>query len=128
MKLIYIAGPFRAPTAWGIAENVRAAERVGLDVARLGAFPIIPHAMTAHFHGECSDDLWLSGTIDLLRRCDGAVFIPGWGKSRGSRAEWRECCALAIPHCDLDDSVYPVEALTEFVQDVIAQGSKARTG
>jgi len=26
MKIVYVAGPFRAPTSWGIAENIRAAE------------------------------------------------------------------------------------------------------
>ena len=62
MKLGYIIGPFRAPTAWEIEQNVRNAERLGLEVAKLGAFPIIPHAITRFFHGLLSDEFWLEGT------------------------------------------------------------------
>jgi hypothetical protein len=102
MKVIYIAGPYRAPTAWGIAENVRAAERVGLEVARAGAMPLIPHANTAHFHGECTDELWIEGTLELLRRCDAAVFLPNWHHSTGSRCEWAECMRRDMPRLDLD--------------------------
>jgi hypothetical protein len=102
MKLVYVAGPFRATTAWGIAENVRSAERVGLEVARAGSMPLIPHANTAHFHGECTDDFWIEGTLELLRRCDAAVFLPGWHHSTGSRGEWAECVRLGMPRLDLE--------------------------
>lgn len=101
MKVIYIAGPFRAPTAWAIAENVRAAERMGLEVARRGAMPLIPHANIAHFHGEGNDQLWIDGKLELLRRCDAAVFIPGWITSRGSQCEWAECLRRRMPALDL---------------------------
>ncbi len=103
--LVYVAGPFRASTAWGVAENVRAAERVGLQVARAGAYPIIPHANTANFNGECSDDLWLAGTIELMRRCDGIVMMPLWRKSSGARAEHDEAVVLrmSVMYCDVDD-------------------------
>ncbi len=106
MKIVYIAGPFRASTAWGIAENVRAAERIGLEVARHGAMPLIPHANTAHFHGEGSDQVWIDGTLELLRRCDAAVFIPGWPNSSGSRGEWSECVQLQMPRLDLANVVF----------------------
>jgi hypothetical protein len=102
--VIYIAGPYRAPTAWGISENVRAAERVGLEVARAGAMPLIPHANTAHFHGECTDELWIEGTLELLRRCDAAVFLPNWHHSTGSRGEWEECMRRHMPRLDLNHS------------------------
>lgn len=105
MKVIYIAGPFRAPTAWGIAENIRAAERVGLAVARAGGMPLIPHANTAHFHGEGDDQVWIDGTLELLRRCDAAVFIQGWRRSDGSRGEWDESIRLGLPRLDLDSPV-----------------------
>lgn len=101
MKVVYVAGPFRAPTQWGIAENIRAAERVGLEIALAGAMPLIPHANTAHFHGIGSDQVWIDGTLELLRRCDAAVFIPGWPKSSGSRGEWDECRLKRMPKLDL---------------------------
>lgn len=87
MKLVYVAGPFTAPTAWQIAENVRAAERAGLQVACCGAMPVIPHANTANFHGTCTPEFWYAGTLELLRRCDAIVLIDGWRGSRGAVIE-----------------------------------------
>lgn len=89
MKVVYVAGKFRGKSAWDIAENVRAAERVGLEVARAGAMPLIPHANTAHFHGEGEDQFWLDGTLELLRRSDAVMLVNDWGESEGARDEVR---------------------------------------
>ncbi len=122
MKIVYVAGPLRAPTAWGIAENVRRAERWGLEVARAGAMPLIPHANTANFHGEGSDQVWLDGTLELLRRCDAAVFIPGWPASSGSRNEFEEAKRQFMPTLDASElnlSNYPDrEFFADFIQRV----------
>lgn len=91
MKLGYIIGPFRAPTLWEIANNVRNAETLGLEVAKLGAFPIIPHANTFLFHGQLTDEFWLGGTSVLLSRADFAITVGAiqkpWRQSTGSVAE-----------------------------------------
>lgn len=97
MKVCYIAGPFRGPSGWDIAENVRAAERLGLKVALLGGMPLIPHANSAHFHGQGSDEFWLEGTLELLRRCDCVVTSPDWRRSRGTRAEIIEARRRNMP-------------------------------
>jgi uncharacterized protein DUF4406 len=49
--------------------------------------PLIPHANTALFHGLLTEQFWIDGTIELLKRCDGALFLPTWVKSAGARAE-----------------------------------------
>jgi hypothetical protein len=87
MKLVYIAGPFRGPTTWDIAQNVRAAEALGLEVAKCGYMPVIPHANTALFNGQCTDQFWLEGTLLLLSRCDIVVTLPNWPCSSGAKAE-----------------------------------------
>lgn len=97
MHVVYIAGPFRARTAWGIAENIRVAERLGLEVAKLGMMPLIPHANTAHFQGELPDKFFLDGTMELLRRCDAVMLTPNWATSSGARDEVDEAERLGIP-------------------------------
>ena len=61
--LIYVAGPYRAPTAWQREQNIHRAREVGVMLARAGAYPVIPHANTAHLDGEADDALWLFPTV-----------------------------------------------------------------
>lgn len=91
MKVIYIAGPFRGKTAWDIEQNIRVAEKVGFEVAELGAVPLIPHANSRFFHGTLTDEFWLAATMELLKRCDAAAICPGWIHSSGTRAEIEWC-------------------------------------
>jgi len=97
MKVIFIAGPFRGATPWDVAQNVRRAEEVGLEVAYCGAMPLIPHANTALFDKQLTDDFWLAGTQELLRRCDAVMIVPGWAKSEGTLAEIELANELDIP-------------------------------
>lgn len=76
MKLIFIAAPFRAPTDWQRAENVRRAEQAALQVWKLGAVAVCPQANSQHFQDECSDAVFLAGGLALLARCD-AVYLAG---------------------------------------------------
>lgn len=88
MRLIYIAGAYRGPTPWATEQNVRRAEAVGMEVARLGGFPVIPHANTRpYFAGERPDGFWLDGTRRLMDRCDGVVLLVGWEASEWAVAE-----------------------------------------
>lgn len=87
IPLVYVAGPFRGKTTWDIEKNVRHAEEYGLEVARLGGMPVIPHANTRFFHGQGDDQMWLNGTMRLMEVCDAMVLIPGWERSTGATAE-----------------------------------------
>lgn len=87
IPLIYIAGPFRGRTPYDVHCNVFRAEAIGLEVARLGGMPIIPHTMTAHFDKQLTDEFWLEGYKRLLAVCDAIVLSPNWRESAGSRNE-----------------------------------------
>jgi hypothetical protein len=76
VKVIYIAGPFRAKTPWLIEQNVRRAEADALEVWQLGAAALCPHKNTQHFQDSAPDSVWIEGTLELLRRCD-AVLVGG---------------------------------------------------
>ncbi len=91
MKVVYVAGPYRALTPWQVECNVREVERWGLEIAKLGAMPLMPHANTRFFNGLLTSEFWLEGTLELLKRCDAGFFIPGWRASSGSCTEWDWC-------------------------------------
>ena len=97
MKVVYIAGPFRASTPWGVECNVRNAEVMALAVAACGAMPMCPHTNTRFFDGQLTAEFWLAGTLELLRRCDALVLVDGWEKSSGTRAEVNEAARLGLP-------------------------------
>ena len=97
MKVVFIAGPFRAATPWQVEENVRAAERVALDIWRLGAAALCPHTNTRFFDKVLSDDVFLAGTRELLRRCDAMYIIGDWLSSHGTHAELDFARAYDIP-------------------------------
>ncbi len=98
--VVYVAGPFRGPNAWEVEKNIRAAECLAYEVSGLGAMPLCPHTNTRHFNGTRYDEFWLEGTLELLRRCDAAIFTVDWQRSSGARAERAEAEALGIPCFD----------------------------
>ncbi len=105
MILVYIAGPFssKATRLEGELEgdfrrrqraetekHILRAVDLGLDVARLGVYPVIPHANTAHplFENLQPYQFWIDGTLELLRRaCDAMILVSGWETSSGARKE-----------------------------------------
>lgn len=109
MKVVYVAGPFRAPNAWEIERNIRRAEETAmLLIEQMGIMPMIPHANTRFFHGTQTDQFWLDGTMELLRRCDAVFLGRGWERSSGSKAEKAEAERLKIPvftHDTMDEMI-----------------------
>lgn len=100
MKLIYIAGPFRGSNQWQIAENVHRAMELASQAVELGVMPVCPHGMTRDFHGHGDDELWLEGTMELMRRCDAVLLTPDWRRSTGATLERQEALRLGLPVFD----------------------------
>lgn len=97
MKVIYIAGKYRGPNAWAVEQNIRAAEDIAAKVWAMGHAALCPHANARHMEGVASDDVFLAGTLELMRRCDAVVLVPNWRDSEGARAEVAEAERLGIP-------------------------------
>lgn len=87
MKVIYIAGPFRGPSTWDIQTNIMNAMGLALEVWKLGAVALCPHANTMFFQGAAPDNTWLHGDLELLSRCDAVLVTPDWARSVGARGE-----------------------------------------
>lgn len=105
MIIVYVAGPFRGPTPWDVAQNVMRAKALGLEVARAGFMPLIPHANTDLFDGQLTDQFWIDGTLALMRRCDAVVLVEGWERSNGTLGEIAEAKRLGIPVCHSVDEL-----------------------
>lgn len=97
MKVVYIAGPFRAATRWQVVGNIRRAEQLALQVATIGAMPLCPHTNTANFDGALDDRFLLDGTLELMRRCDAVILVAGWRESAGTKGEIAEANRLQMP-------------------------------
>lgn len=92
--LVYVAGPFGSDTWHGHEKNVEAAAAYRMPLAQLGCYPVVPHCNTRNLGGITGFDpdanmqeFWYQGSLELLRRCDCIVMIPGWDKSRGAQRE-----------------------------------------
>lgn len=102
MKVVYIAGPFRGKSAWEVECNIRRAESLALVVWRMGAAVICPHTNTRFFDGAAPDKVWLEGDLEILRRCDAVVMVPGWARSKGATAERKLALELGLPVLESD--------------------------
>jgi hypothetical protein len=97
LKVIYIAGPFRAAHAWAIEQNIRVAEEAALYVWRLGAACLCPHTNTRFFQGAAADHVWLDGDLEMLRRCDAVLMVGQWQTSVGANREREVALSSHIP-------------------------------
>ncbi len=95
MIRIYIAGPFSAPTAAEIENNILAAEATMAEALRHPNFRqdisfIVPHSIGRNFKfGPGSPEYWYKATESMLLGCDGLLLVAGsaWRKSKGTRNE-----------------------------------------
>jgi len=87
VKVAYIAGPYRGKTESDVVANIRHAEKYAIKYWRLGYAVICPHKNTALFGGLAPDEVWLKGDLEILKRCDVVVMIPGWRASFGAMDE-----------------------------------------
>ena len=104
--LVYIAGPYRAPTEWQLVQHIRAAEALAIEVWKLGAVAICPHLNTMFMDGiDIDRDTFINGDLEILRRCDAIFMLSGWDKSEGARKEWELAKELDMPVIYQDDNM-----------------------
>ena len=87
LKIAFISGPYRATNGKTVLENIRHAEKYAIKYWQLGYAVICPHLNTAFFDGLAEDHVWIDGDIEILKRCDVIVMIPGFDHSLGSVEE-----------------------------------------
>lgn len=87
MKLIFIAGPYKAATRKGIKANIAHARAAAIRLWKEGYAVICPHMNTALFDGICPEETWLQGDLEILKRCDAIYLLDNWESSIGARNE-----------------------------------------
>ncbi len=91
--IVYISGPYRADTAWGVQQNINRAMLAAAEVWRSGHVAMCPHGNTAHMDGVAHPSAFITGDLEILRRCcDAILMLDGWRDSEGSKIE-HECAS-----------------------------------
>ena len=96
-KLIYIAGPYIAETAWGVEMNIRRAEKAWFEVNSWGYAGICIHSMGRFFQNTLTIDHWQMADLEMLARCDAMFVCEGWEQSAGTLKEITYCGDNEIP-------------------------------
>lgn len=86
--LLYVAGPYSAPTEAEVEANIAAARAAALKLWQAGHAVICPHLNTAYFEAsELSYEAVLAGDVAMLTRCDGIYMLSTWQSSPGAQRE-----------------------------------------
>lgn len=97
MKVVYIAGPFRADNSWLVEQNIRRAEECALVLWKMGFAVVCPHTSTRFFDGTMDTERFIEGDLEILRRCDALILLIGYEGSRGSMREFDEAGGCGLP-------------------------------
>jgi hypothetical protein len=119
MKIAYVAGPYRGKSKiklihkWQVIFNIIRARDVAKELWKQGYAVICPHSNTALFDGIVPDEVVLDGDIEILKRCDLIVMIPGWRQSTGSLNELRIAQKWNIKAYYWDSGAKEIVSLTD---------------
>lgn len=97
MKLVYVAGPYRAKTKLGVILNIIRARRVAKELWKIGYAVVCPHMNSALMDGIVAADTFLTGDIEILKHCDVLVLQGKWERSAGTLKEIKIAKQKRIP-------------------------------
>lgn len=96
MKLVYISGPYSAPTINGVHDNIERARAAAVDLWQKGYAVICPHLNSAYMDGVASWETFMEADLLILSKCDAIYMLPGWEKSTGARMELAKAKELGL--------------------------------
>ena len=88
MKIIYVSGPYRAPTEQLRFQNILNARDAAVKLWQKGWAVICPHLNTMHMGGIMgNDEIFLDGDVEIVKRCDAIFMLKGFENSEGACKE-----------------------------------------
>jgi hypothetical protein len=114
MPILYIAGPYSAPTKVERDLNIAVARNAALQAWENGWAAITPHLNTARFDDyiDLDNARYIAGDLEIIQRLDpkrgdALYMLPGWLESTGAQLEFRRAFARglsihigAVPRCE----------------------------
>ena len=100
MRLVYVAGPYRAASEIAVAQNVHRAAAEAAELLYASGYAVIcPHSMSHGWerHPDYSNERTLEHCCEIVRRCDAVLVIGAWMTSAGSLQEIETALAAGVP-------------------------------
>lgn len=74
-KLVYVMAPFRASTEMKRQANIWQAKLIGVELAKAGFAPVVPHATVAYYYDTLPEEKMMEICLSLLQACDFAYRV-----------------------------------------------------
>lgn len=97
MKRVFISGPYRAATEYGVLRNIEHARDVAVKLWQVGYAVFCPHMNSAGLGGSVPDDAFIEGCLAWVQAADLVVMLDGWERSDGAKAELALALTIGIP-------------------------------
>ena len=105
--LVFVTGPYSAPTTAGIGANIRRAIDIGRRLFQKGYYPIVPHLLVREYYEYGSKspifgyEPLMEYTMAIVQKCD---ILLLYESSPGADRERRLAESLGIPvYFDVDE-------------------------
>ena len=97
MKVIYIAGKYRADSEDGVFENIIHARREAVKLWQQNYAVICPHTNSMFMGSRLGgDEKFIEGDLEILSRCDAIYMLEGWRESEGAMMEYNLAVELGL--------------------------------
>lgn len=96
MKVIYLAGKYRGSCPNEVYENIQHARREAFKLWQENWAVICPHMNTMFMDFKESGEPFISGDLEILKRCDAIFMLSNWKDSEGAKKEFELAQELGL--------------------------------
>ena len=96
MKVIYVAGPYRAQSEDEVFNNIVHAREVAVELWQAGWAVICPHTNSFFMGTRLGDDCFIEGDLEILSRCDAVYMMSNYEGSEGAKLELAKAKELGL--------------------------------